>query len=273
MTPDPKRRLLAAALVVSAVAAVVFRVAGEGGVVHEALILTAVFIAALVSSVAGFAFSAIAAVMLVHMYDNPAEMVRLLLVCSISSQLYCGCVFLRSIRWREVAGYLAGGLLTVPIGVLLLQEVRPQVYALGLGAFLVAYSAYSLARPFTLRVPDSTAMRMSVGALGGVMGGLAALPGAIVVMWCVARGMDKNAQRALCQAYILVMQLAALVCLQLIDHRQMDGLLELWSFVPVVVLAALIGCSVFARVSTAEFKMIVLTILGFSGSLLMVKGW
>jgi hypothetical protein len=46
----------------------------------------------------------------------------------------------------------------------MLQRAPPKGYALGLGAFLVAYAAYALAQPFTIRVNENTAMRMSVGA-------------------------------------------------------------------------------------------------------------
>ena len=48
------------------------------------LTTAAVVLAAVVASVAGYAFSVIAGALLVHLYPDPVEMVRILLVCSIT---------------------------------------------------------------------------------------------------------------------------------------------------------------------------------------------
>ena len=266
-------RLLPFALLLAAPAAVAVRFAGGSLAAQDALTLAAVFFAAIASSIAGFAFSAIAASMLIHVYDDPTEMVRVLLVCSIAVQLYCNWRLLPTIRCSAAGAYLAGGVLTVPLGVLILQHAESHVYGLSLGAFLVVYAAYALARPFTIRGGDSTVARVCVGALGGITGGLAAFPGAFIVMWCSARGLSKDAQRAICQPYIFLMQIVTLACLEALDRGHSDALADLWSFVPVSMLAAWLGFSAFQRVSAAQFKTIVLTLLGLSGSLMMAKGF
>lgn len=267
-------RMLVLGLFASAGAAVIMQVSGNTALAsQETVTLLTIFVAALVSSIAGFAFSALAAAVLMHVYASPTDMVRVLLVSSIAVQLHCGYKILPTVNWRAVGHYLAGGVLTMPAGLLILHRALPKDYALWLGAFLVAYAAYALARPFTIRVNENTAMRMSVGALGGLTGGLAAFPGAFVVMWCSARGLDKHAQRAICQPYILIMQIATLAGLELLNRSPTDALVELSSVVPVAVLGAYLGFSVFERVSTAQFKSIVLTLLGLSGALLVAEGW
>src|SRR3954469_22906815 len=54
---------------------------------REALTVLIVFFAGTVASVAGFAFSAIAGALLAHLYADPVEMVRIMLVSSISIQI------------------------------------------------------------------------------------------------------------------------------------------------------------------------------------------
>lgn len=272
-TRERLSRVFGATLFVGAVAAAAIRLDDNSGAAsHEALTLIAIFFAALISSIAGFAFSALAAAMLVHVYDSPTDMVRVLLVSSIAVQLYCSLRILPAVEWPKVRTYLLGGLLTMPLGVLLLEHAEPHAYTLGLGTFLVAYAVYALARPFTIRVDETNAIRICVGALGGISGGLAAFPGAFVVIWCSARGLDKHAQRAICQPYILAMQVATLAFLEIIDRDNTEGLLDLWSIVPVAVLAAYLGFSLFQRISSAQFKPIVLTLLAVSGALLVAKG-
>ena len=52
------------------------------------------------------------------------------------------------------------------------------------------------------------------GALGGIAGGLGGFPGAFVTIWCSMRGWDKLRQRAVYQPYILAMQLVTIACLR-----------------------------------------------------------
>jgi hypothetical protein len=48
--------------------------------------MAAVFVAALTSSIAGFAFSAICGAMLFHLLDDPVQVVEIMMICSIAGQ-------------------------------------------------------------------------------------------------------------------------------------------------------------------------------------------
>jgi hypothetical protein len=52
-----------------------------------ALPLLAIFAASTVSSIAGFAFSALCGAMLFHLMDSPVRVVQVMIVCSIAIQL------------------------------------------------------------------------------------------------------------------------------------------------------------------------------------------
>ena len=99
-----------------------------------------------------------------------------------------------------------------PLGVWLLVRLDASMFAAGLGVFLVAYGGSRLMRRETRVVRGGAWTAVVAGALGGLTGGLAGLPGPRVTIWCSRRGWDKQQQRAVYQPYILVMQALTLVC-------------------------------------------------------------
>ena len=52
---------------------------------HVELIMLAIAVASLISSVGGFAFSALCGAMLFHLSDNPVQVVQVLVTCSIAN--------------------------------------------------------------------------------------------------------------------------------------------------------------------------------------------
>src|SRR5262245_22420877 len=101
-----------------------------------------VLLAAFVSSIAGFAFAALAGSALAHLGTNPVDAVQMMATCSIATQLYAVWRLRASIEWRGLWAMVAAGLATVPLGVWLLLHASGAGYAVGLGIFLTAYGAY-----------------------------------------------------------------------------------------------------------------------------------
>ncbi|HZW72303.1 MAG TPA: sulfite exporter TauE/SafE family protein, partial [Caldimonas sp.] len=140
--------------------------------------LVIVFAAALVSSVVGFAFSALAGAGLLHLYDQPAEAVQVLVLCSIAIQLYCVIAMRRSIQWRLLLPFVVGGGAFVPLGVWLLSALPGGCFTMGLGVFLIGYGALMAWRRPNRVFAGAWWLDFAVGALGGITAGLAAFPGA-----------------------------------------------------------------------------------------------
>lgn len=177
--------------------------------------LLAVFVAAVISSVAGFAFAPISAIMLIHLVEDPLRMVSMIITASIMVQLLCVLTRWRDMDWPGALVVATGGLATLPLGLLLLLEVTGRAHVMLLGALLVLYAGWMMYRPHAAQaaVPSRWAQVM-VGAAGGVTGGLAGFPAGPLVAWCGWRGMGRVALWGITQPYILVMQVAALVLLQ-----------------------------------------------------------
>jgi hypothetical protein len=275
--PGPVRwnsRLLGPSLGLLALASFAIQVAHllqhRPGSATALLTLAVVFGAAFVSSVVGFAFSALAGAGLMHLYDRPSQVVEILVLCSIAIQLYCVIAIRRSIEWRRLLPFLIGGATCVPVGVWLLSEVSYRGFALGLGAFLTGYGAVMLWRPQRHTWAGSRWIDFCVGALGGITGGLAAFPGAFVTIWCSMRGWDKSDQRAVTQPFILAMQLLTLVTMHAqhlavhLDSVRTEAMLA-------ALFAAFIGMRVFRSLSNRQFTWVLNTLLMVSGALMILR--
>jgi uncharacterized membrane protein YfcA len=235
------------------------------------LMAIGVFAGAVVSGFTGFAFSAVAGAVLLHMLP-PSEAVPLMMVCSVLVQ-GINLVSLRAhVRWRESAALIAGGLLGLPPALYVLLHAEPALFRLGFGAFLAVYAGYMLLRPllFRTRRPEAArapglAQQAAIGLAGGLVGGVTAMPGAIPTIWCDLGGMGKERQRGMVQPYITAMQIAALAFL--LARRSLPEALfdDVVLCVPPLAAGTLLGLALFGRVSDALFRRVLLGVLLVSG--------
>lgn len=233
-----------------------------------AAVAAVVFAAALVSSVAGFAFSALAGAALVYLLHDPLQIVGVLLTCSLAIYAYCAWAVRQRLAWRTLVPFLLGGALTVPLGVWLLARTPMQTFAAGLGAFLVGYGAYMILRRRQTALRSGAARDAAVGALGGLLAGLAGFPGAAVTVWCGLRGLDKDEQRALCQPFILLMQLEALALVGAARPAALPAE-AFYLYLPLAFLGARAGVGLLRLMSTAQFNLVVRLLLVVSGAALL----
>jgi len=89
--------------------------------------LTAVFVASTLSSIAGFAFSAICGAMLFHLLAHPVQIVQIMLLCSIAIQLLSVVTLRNAIDWKHLARFIGGGIVGLPLGIYLLTHLAPHL--------------------------------------------------------------------------------------------------------------------------------------------------
>jgi uncharacterized protein len=229
-----------------------------------------VLVSALLSSIVGFAFSAIAGSALAYIKLDPVSAVRTIVFCSCAIQLYAVWKLRASIRLTPLWPLLLSGALTVPVGVWLLLRIDASVYAAGLGLFLVGYGGYVLMRRKAAVVTSGRWSAAIAGALGGLSGGLAGLPGVSVTIWCSRRGWDKHQQRAVYQPYILAMQLLAIVCLRWQTPASALVVQDL-AFVPFALFGAIGGLALYQRLNNAQFHVATSALLLVSGAGLLAR--
>jgi uncharacterized membrane protein YfcA len=238
------------------------------GVEGATLVLIAVFAASTVSSIAGFAFSALCGALLFHLMDSPVYAVQVMIICSIAIQLLGVAALWRSIDWRSLPIFLIGGVPGVPVGAYLLLHLQTSTYRDIIGILLIVYGGYLLLRWPTRSLQTGPVADACAGFLGGLTGGLAGFPGAFVTIWCGLKGWDKARQRGVYQPFILCMQPVSLIVIYLMrpasaSAAQLD--LKTLAFVPAALLGAWFGLRIFRRLSDRQFEIAVNALLILSG--------
>ena len=237
------------------------------------LALAAVLLAATLSSIAGFAFSAMCGVVLLHLLPDAVMAVQVMMVCSIANQALSVTLLWRNIDWRMTARFVAGGVMGLPLGVWLLLHLQHSGLREIFGALVAGYAAYVLlVRPPLLRRSNLLA-DLGIGALGGVTGGIAGFPSAPVTIWCGIRGWDKQRQRGIYQPFILVMQVLGLSTIALMRSSFTSHIalpLHTLPYVPMAMLGTWSGLRIFRALSDRAFARALNMLLLASGIGLML---
>ena len=234
--------------------------------------MCAIFAASLVSSTAGFAFSGLCGAALFHLVPSPARAVEIMLICSVANQAMMTWSLRRHIAWRTVARYASGGMIGVLAGIVTVRTMASSTYVIVAGCFLIGYGAYTLFVR-TPRLPElPPAFDTIIGLLSGLFGGMLAFPSVLVVIWTGCKGIDPQAQRAIYQPFILLMQIVAIAALMILaqahpgsSHFVVTDLL----YMPVALLGTSIGLGLFSRVTESQFKAVVSGMLIVSGTALL----
>jgi uncharacterized membrane protein YfcA len=234
----------------------------------------------LISGLAGFGFSAIGSSCLLLI--PPTLAIPLLMALSVANQ-FLSVGQLRADMpktWKEVwprgyGPYVVGGILGVPFGVWVLNHLPAAKLMLAFGIILTIYSVYSLLKPSGLKLKSSgnVGSGITVGFVGGVVGGFTAFPGVAVVVWTGLQDIPKRLTRSIVQPYIIFLQLVSLstnaYVHPLIFGRRFWILLAF--ILPVVLPSTIAGVVLYRHISDVNFKRISFILLGLSGVGLLVK--
>lgn len=261
----------------------------------EFLFALAIFLGGLVAGFAGFGLASAAGAILLHVED-PASAVPLMMICSVIAQT-AGLLYLRkAIEWRTSVPFVLGGMLGVPLAVAVFHSIDAESFRRGFGAFLVFYAAYTLcqhalavrARRAVVAAPSSaseglvggampvarsgSATQVMVGFGGGFIGGLTAMPGALVTVWCDQQNRSKSSQRGVVQPFILSMQICALLVMAgNTDLLEGDLMRQVGQSIPFLACGTALGLFLFGKVDNSGFRNIVLMVILLSGSGLVLR--
>ncbi len=192
----------------------------------------------------------------------PTAVSSLAIICAAVAQLQTFPMIWSTIRWQRVFPLLVPGLFGVPLGTFLLAHIEPKFFKIGIGIFLVVYSAYVLVRSGEIKVAwGGRAADAVVGFGGGVLGGLTGLSGVLPVVWTDIRGWSKEQRRGIVQAFnisILSLALAAHAVSGLLTRQV---LLESALALPATIASAAIGAFIYRRLADRGYQRVVMLLL------------
>src|SRR3989442_539026 len=133
-------------------------------IVNLALYLVATFAAALVTGVAGFAFGLIAAAIWLHIL-TPLQTASLIIGFGLVVQGVSVWKLRHALKWTRLWPFLIGAALGVPLGVAVLDWANADHVRIAIGAILILYSIYALARPAIKMTPGGAPADSGVALL------------------------------------------------------------------------------------------------------------
>ncbi len=233
-----------------------------------AVLVLGALVSGFVNGLAGFGTGLVALGFWLHVIE-PQQAAPLVVACSLVG----GVPSLWKLRGHMDAGRLAvfviPGLAAVPLGVAALTLIDPGPLKAALGVFLVAYAAFMLLRPRQVAIAwGGRPADALVGLLGGFLGGIAGLSGALPTPWAALRGWPKDERRALYQPFS--MAILGLAFIILLAQGSIDA--DLWWLIaacfPATVLGSWLGLACYGRIGEALFTRLVLILLMISGLVL-----
>lgn len=247
-------------------------------------LMSLLFLAGLISGCSGFALAAVAVCILWLL--PPLQAIPLIMLLSTCNQIFSvsrvpgDMPLFGPEASKRAMPYIVGGLVGVPIGLILLMELSSATFAGYLGTFLLLYSAFGWGKRDISGLSDTTRLKLAglgptlvVGAIGGIVGGFSAFPGAIPVMYLRLLGKTRIETRGIVQPYILALQVLSLVILAAISPDVFGGIFWLLvvTTLPAALVGTMLGVELYRRMSEVTFRRTVLLLLIASGTSLVAK--
>jgi uncharacterized protein len=196
----------------------------------------------------------------------PPVAASLVIVCSVVSQVQTLPLVWRAIQWRGVLPFIGPGMLGVPIGTWLLPQIDPRAFKIGVGIFLVAYSAHVLARKATTGTAwGGRAADGAVGFGGGILGGLTGFSGVPPIVWTDIRGWTKEQRRSVLQAFNITILSTALAAHALSGLLTQQVAVATAAALPGTIGGAWIGARIYRRLGDRGYQRAVMVLLLVSG--------
>ena len=235
------------------------------------IIVLGAIVAGFVQGLSGFAFGMVAMSFWAWKI-NPELVVAMAVFGALTGQILAAVTVRRKFHVKVLFPFLLGGLVGIPIGVIVLPYLDINSFKLLLGFILVIWCPLVL---ITNRLPrikvGGRIADSAVGSLGGIMSGLGGVAGVFPTLWCMLRGYDKDTQRAVIQNFNLAMlsvTMLTYVSTGIVTSKMIPifTIIALSMLIPVY-----IGNRLYSRISEPLFRKIVLVLLSVSGTALLIS--
>ncbi len=228
-------------------------------------------IGGIVSGLAGFGFGLAALGLWLHVIE-PSSAASLVALCSVSAHLNTVKKVWPSIDLQLVWPIVAGGVIGVPVGTLLVAMVEPSAFRQAVGVFLIGFATLLLAARSLPRVTwGGRYADGGVGFISGIFGGLAGLSGPALTLWVQFRDWGKTQQRGTFQGFnmaIMLLVLLAHIAMGLVDRTVLTMALV---SVPCTLVGAAIGHRIYERADDRRYRAVVLSLILLSGLTLVLS--
>ena len=202
----------------------------------------------------------------------PQQAVAIALICSLVTGVPGVWQVRHSIDRRRLALFILPAFAGLPIGTVLLGLIDTQLLSLLVGGMLLLYGGYFAFRRTLPAIEGNwTLVEAGIGFVGGVLGAMAGLSGALPSMWLALRPWPKAVQRGIMQPFSMVILLVATVLLALEGVFTPDVLYNLGFVLPASMFGAIIGLMLFRRMPDALYPRVLIGLMLISGGTLLAR--
>jgi uncharacterized membrane protein YfcA len=159
-----------------------------------ALFLFAAFVGGFASGLAGFAMGFVVSGIWLHIL-TPVQTTALIVGYGLLTQGYGVWKLRHALAWKNIAPFIVGGTIGIPIGTVLLTYANPAYLRNGVGLLLMIYGAYGLTQPTLKVVSASVSADVGIGFVNGILAGLTGLPGFIITVLSISRVEERLSTR------------------------------------------------------------------------------
>ncbi len=237
---------------------------------NEIIILSGALAGGYVTGLTGFGTGLTALVFWLQVVP-PVIAAPMVVICSIIGQLQTFKTIWPHIVWHQVAPFIAGGLIGVPLGTLLLPHIALETFKFLVGSLLIIYSLIMLAKRSTPVITwGGRTMDAIVGLGGGILGGLAGLSGPLPTIWGSLKGWTKHQKRGMFQSFNLSILLFSATSQAFSGFMTLEVGKWIIFAIPGMLAGTWLGRKTYDRLGDHRFNQIVLALLLVAGILILL---
>ncbi|SMG17492.1 hypothetical protein SAMN06275492_10463 [Dethiosulfovibrio salsuginis] len=229
----------------------------------------AILAGSVVQGCAGFAFSLVAAPFLLFFLPQQVVIPMLVLVSlGLNVMVLKDCW--GSLDFRKVLPILAGGVLTLPVGIWILTALDPRSFRLFVGGFIVLVSLVMMSG-WRKPLPYRLWALLPIGLVSGVLNGSLSMSGPPVVLFLSNQGVDKDEFRANLAAYFLSLNLFTIGLYLYRGVLTGQVMMVTGAYVPVLLLGTWIGIKGAKLLPERVFRKMTLLLIAATGSVMVLS--
>lgn len=201
----------------------------------------------------------------------PEQAVFICAIMSVITGMPGAWLVRRSVIPRRIARFIIPGLTGIPVGIMLLSFIDTRSLLFMIAALQISYGGFFIMKDLPNITRKTPWIDMSVGLIGGILGGTASLSGVLPTMWCAMRGWAKDEKRSVLQIFNITILGVTAAGLALTSQSARDaGWLVLLSL-PVSLVAAHLGMKLFSRLKDNQFRRLLTMMIFVSGTSLLLR--
>ena len=203
----------------------------------------------------------------------PLQAVSMILVVSIITGIQGFWVVRKTVFQypKRISRYVLPSFFGIPLGIYSLSYIDAEILKLIIGLFMISYGIYI----FVTRKLPTLAKQYAladgvIGFIGGFLGGLASLSGAVPSIWLSLHNWPKAEIRSVLQVFNLTVLSITCISLAIADTYTMQSVKILAMAIPVSIIGAQIGLFCFKLLNDTQFRITLISLMFISGFLVFI---